>query len=746
MTEIREPENKNAFEEKPVSSKESAVPAENGVENDDQLLTCLEFLTAHYGNAKSSGAIIAGMPYDESGMKPSQFCEAAEKLGFVSRVVKRASLGKIPKSVLPCVLILDNNNAVVLLKYRKNGKKAVIYSPDTRAERDIETADLKKDYTGYAIFIHPTSRFEDRTAQEDLDDHNHKNWFWGTVWKNRSFYSRAIIAAVFINLFGLTSPIFIMTVYDRVIPNNAIETGWALAIGAITAFLFDFIMRTLRGVFIDTAGRRIDVITAQRLYNQVLNMKLADKPPSSGAFANMLKEFESVREFMTSATLTGLVDLPFSLLFLFVIYVIGGPIALLLVGILITVMIIGVLIQIPLRNSVKTALKQGESKHGLLVETINGLETIKAIQADGKLRSRHAKYAGENSETSQKSRFISSMGVNIATFLQQSASILIVLMGMYLVQNNDMTVGGLIACVILGGRALAPVGQVANLMTRYHQATGALKTLNDIMGRNVERPLNKQFLNRPTLKGKITFDNVGFVYPGTDRAVLENVFFTIEAGEKVGIIGRVGSGKSTVARLMMGLYDPDEGTVLIDDTDYRQIDPADLRRNLAYIAQDVVLFSGTVKENIAISKPQATEQEILHASYTAGVHQFIAKHPMGYDAPVGERGEGLSGGQRQAIALARAMLIKPSVMICDEPTNSMDTQAETAFTKHIREEVAGNTLILITHRQPLLSLVDRLIFMDSGRVIMDGRRDEVIKAIQSGKFRLESSKKEDISA
>jgi ATP-binding cassette subfamily C protein LapB len=395
-------------------------------------------------------------------------------------------------------------------------------------------------------------------------------------------------------------------------------------------------------------------------------------------------------------------------------------------------MIIGLVLQIPLRSQVAKSVHSAEAKHGLLVEGIQGLETIKAIGADGRMRARYGAHVGESAEHGQKSRFISGLGVNAATTFQQCATILVILLGMYLVKDANISMGALIACVILGGRAIAPIGQVANLMARYHHSKNALSTLDDIMSKPVERPSNVQFLHRPALEGKITFKKVGFSYPGTERKVLDDISFEINPGEKVGIVGRIGSGKSTLARLIMGLYQPDEGAIYADDTDYNQIDPADLRRSIAYIAQDVVLFRGSVKENISISLPQVSEEELLEAAKTSGVHDFVQRHPMGYDAQVGERGDALSGGQRQAIALARAILLKPNVMVCDEPTNSMDIQAEEAFTKHIREHVSDKTLLLITHRLHLLSLVDRVILLDQGKVVLDGSRDKVIDALSKG--------------
>ncbi len=699
----------------------------------DHLLSCLVFLTAHHGHAKSAEALKAGLAYDEKGMGPEIFCDAAMRLGLKAKIIRRGEISAFAQPLLPAVMVLKGGRAVVLLS-RDDGKRAKIFDPDTGATREVKLAELQKQYSGYGILVHPQAVFTDPALAHTEDDD--RSWFWSLVRDNTGIYGRVIVASILINLFGLVSPLFIMNVYDRVIPNSAIETGWVLGIAALTAFGFDFIMRTLRGYFIDLAGRRIDIIASRRIYDQVLNMRLAGKPASSGAFANMLREFDSVRDFITSATMTALVDLPFTFFFLFVIYMLAGPVALLLFFLLLIVIGVGMLLQIPLRAVVARSAHASEAKHGLLVETIGALEAIKSINADGRLRARYGAHVGEAAEQATTSRFISGFGVNIATFLQQAATIIIVLLGMYLVRDGDMTMGALIAAVMLGGRAIAPIGQVANLLTRYHQSRGSLITINKIMAKSVERPAHQQFLHRPHLEGKIAFDRVSFFYPHTDRKVLDNVSFTINPGEKVGVIGRVGSGKSTIARLMMGLYEPEDGAILADDTDYRQIDPADLRRNIAYIAQDVVLFRGSIRDNITMACPQATEAEILEASKSSGVHEFIARHPMGYDAPVGERGEGLSGGQRQAIALARAMLLKPQVFVCDEPTNAMDSFAEEAFVRHIKGQIADKAFILITHRQNLLTLVDRLILVDQGKIIMDGPRDRVLQALAQGKVEL----------
>lgn len=685
----------------------------------DSLLSCLVYLTSHYGRSRSAESLVADLPYTDKGMSLALFQDAASLANLKTKITKR-SIDQIPSEVLPAVLILADNQACVLVKVAKT--TCQIYNPDTGKVEKIQRDVLEQQYAGHAVFAHPYSN--QRKKQ--------RHWFWSIMRDNRALYRKVMIAALFINIFGLVGPLFIMNVYDRVIPNNAMETGWVLGIAALVIFGFDFVMRTLRGYFIDLAGRRVDVIAARRIYDQLLNMKLAARPGSSGAFASMLREFESVREFCNSATVTGLVDLPFTLLFIFVIYLLAGPIAFVLLAIMVIVLLASLILQFPLKSLIRDSMKIAEAKHGLLVETINGLETVKSVRADGQMRSKYGEYVGASAEVGQTSRFFSSLATNIASLFQQSASIIIVLFGMYMVQDGSLTMGALIATVILGGRAITPVGQMAALITRFHTVRGSLKTLNGIMAAPVERPSDKNFLSRPDLTGHLTLDRIEFTYPNTDRKVLDGVSLDIKAGEKVGIIGRIGSGKSTITKIIAGLYDPASGDIFADGTDYRQIDPADLRRQVGYLSQHTVLFQGSIRENIIAGYPQATDDDVLNAAKLAGAHEFIARHPMGYDAPVGERGDGLSGGQKQCIALARAMITNPKILLLDEPTNDMDIQAEDNFIKQVQITAKDRTLILVTHRQELLKMVDRLIVIDQGKVLADGPRDKIIQAL-SGK-------------
>lgn len=710
---------------------------EMNVASDDPLLGCLVYITKAKGDPKSPQTLVAGLAYDGKHIGPNLFCEAAARAGFKAEIFDKSGIEEISEGLMPCVIFMgEEPSPYVLIKRDEQAKQANIFDPISGQVSAVSMHDLVLGFAGYVIYVRERAAFANDGAKEHTSepDNIDGKWFWSIVQQSRSIYSTAILASVFINLFALVSPLFIMNVYDRVIPNNATETGWALGIGALVAFSFDFIFRTVRGYLIDFAGRKSDFLAARRIYDHVLNMKLEHRPPSSGAFANILRDFDSVREFFTSATITALVDVPFSILFLFFVYQLGGNIAFILLALIIITCVISFIIQFSLKSCAKKAQRLGQSRHGVLVETIGALETIKAGLADGKLRKKYSAIISEDARYAQKSRFLSALAVNSSVFFQQSASVLLVLAGMYLVQSGDLTTGGLIASVILGGRAIAPIGQIANLITRYHQAGTALKALNSVMEAPVERPSTKRFLHRPKLSGKLAFDRVSFAYPATQVAVLDEVSFSIKEGERVGIIGRVGSGKSTIARLILKLYEPASGIILADDTDYRQIDPADLRKNMAYISQETQLFQGSVRDNITVFKPNASEEEVLACAKEAGVDSFVSRHPMGYDLPVGEMGAQLSGGQRQAIALARAMITKPKILICDEPTSAMDTQSEAAFLTHIKQHTQGRTFILITHKHSLLTTVDRLILLHNGKVVMDGIRNDVLEALQSGQI------------
>jgi len=697
---------------------------------EDPLLECLEFLTKFHGNPRSGEVLKAGLPFAGNRLSASLFVRAAERAGLNSRVVKRA-LNRIPKLVLPAVLILTDGRACLLMDFPRRNTARVMMPEAGGSTEDIDLAKLKNDYAGYAIFARPVVHFDDR--RDDGPVKRPSSWFWGTMASHWWSYAQVVLAALMINVFALASPLFVMNVYDRVVPNDAIETLWVLAIGAATVFLFDFLLKVLRGYFIDLAGKSADVVLACRLFDQVLDMRMAARPSSAGGFANSLREFETLRDFFTSATLVAVVDLPFVVFFVAVIWAIAGGMVQIHVVAVPLILLVGLALQWPLNVVVRRNLKEAEQKHGVLIESINGLETLKSLGAEARMRQKWERLVGLTAQSSLSARVISQAAITFAGLVTNLVTVAVVIYGVFMIKDGTLSVGGLIACVMLSGRALAPLMQIAQLLSRFHRSMVSLKSLNEIMRAPVERPSDRVFLHRPKLSGAVTFNDVHFAYPNQNLDVLKGVSFKIKASERVGVVGRVGSGKSTIAKLILGLYEPTAGAVLMDGTDLRQIDPIDLRRNLGYVPQDVYLFRGSVAENIAVSAPQADDQAILKAAALAGVDEFVGQHPMGYDLPVGERGEGLSGGQRQAIAIARALIHEPGLLVLDEPTSSMDTRAEEAFKARLARGLPGRGMILITHRASLLSLVDRLVVLDGGRVVADGPRQAVMEALAGGK-------------
>jgi ATP-binding cassette subfamily C protein LapB len=466
---------------------------------------------------------------------------------------------------------------------------------------------------------------------------------------------------------------------------------------------------------------------------------MSARPPSVGAYANNLHEFDAFRDFFTSVTLTALIDLPFVFLFILTIWLIGGPLALVPLAVLPLSLCAALLIQRRLAGNVAELLRHSAQKHATLIETLTGIETVKSLGAEGATQRRWEQLTGTIAQLGLKTRFLSSSAINITVFLQQMASVTVVICGVYLIADGELSMGGLIAATILTGRALAPLGQVAGTLTRYNQARAAYASTDAIMHTPIERPADKVFLDRPLVEGNIEFRNVSFRYPEQDMAALDNISFRVNAGEHVAIIGRIGSGKSTIERLILGLYEPAAGAILVDGTDSRQLDPVDLRHNIGYVPQDGFLFYGSVRDNIMTGMPHADDHAVLNAATISGVTDFVDRHPSGFDMQVGERGERLSGGQRQSVAVARALLRDPPILVMDEPSNAMDNTTEEQFKQRLEKWFADKTLILVTHRASLLSLVDRVIVMDAGRIIADGPKERVLEALRQGHIKVPTS-------
>jgi ATP-binding cassette subfamily C protein LapB len=701
-------------------------------ETGDPLLDCLVILTTLQQQPCSAEALRAGLPLVNGRLTPTLFVRAAERAGFSAGVVKRP-LARISPMVLPAVLLFQDGQACVLAGLGEGGAAEVMFPETGLGVTRMPLDDLAARYSGYAVFVKPVYRREGRDdGPEPLAA---KSWFWGTVWRQRREYLEVVIAALMVNLFALAVPLFVQNVYNRVVPNahQALETLWALATGAVLVFGFDFLARTMRGYFIDQAGKKADVLVSSALFQQVMGMQLKARPASSGAFVNTLREFETVRDFFTSATLATVIDLPFAIFFIWVIAILGGPLFWVPLLALPVMLLGGILARSFLSGLIQDNFAVMAQKHGILVEAIEGIETVKVLGAEGQFQRKWEDAVGESARSGTKARLISTLAVNFTGLVQHLVTVILIVWGVYMIGDNLLTMGGLIACNILSGRAMAPLAQMATLLTRFQQAKTALASLDKVMMMPQERPFGKAFVHRPTLRGELEFDQVVFKYPGQPAPALDGVSFRVAAGERIGILGRIGSGKSTMQKLILGLYQPDSGAVLVDGTDVTQIDPVDLRKRIGYVPQDARLFLGTLRENITMGAPFAADEAVLRAAQLAGVDRFANRHPQGFAMPIGEQGTGLSGGQRQAVTIARALLSDPQIVVLDEPTSATDQSSEQAFIRNMKSFLEGKTLVLATHKPAMLELVDRLIVLDAGKIAMDGPKDRVLQALAQGR-------------
>ena len=699
----------------------------------DELLQCLVIFTKLHNNPYSADALTIGLPVKDGeeielfSLKSSKslFSRAASRAGFASTLVRK-DLDQISPLVLPCILMLRGKKACILQSFSEDKKMANIITPDlSTGTSTIETSKLK-DYYLKREFV------PEDTSSTKLIDAGNDHWFWGTLKRSKKIYFDVVIASFIINLFVLASPLFTMNVYDRVVPNNAVETLWVLALGVSVVYGIDLFLKFVRSYFLEIAGKKSDIIMSSILFERVMDMKFSNKPKSVGSFASNLKEFDTVRNFFSSASLAAIVDLPFALIFLIVTYFIGSYLVLVPIVIMIAILCYTFFIKDPLQNAIKSTFEASAMKNGILIESLSSLETIKTLGASGHVQWNWEEATGEIANRSIKSKIITTSITTVTSFLVQLNTIAIIVLGVYMIQDTHLTMGGLIAAVMLSSRAIAPMGQVASLAANFEQTKTAYQSLSKIMQMPVERPEGKKFVRRNSFDGKIEFKNVSFTYPDTTKGSLDRINFVIQPGEKVGIIGRNGSGKTTLQKIILGLYAPTEGSVLIDGIDINQIDPADLRRNIGYVPQDVVLFKGTVRENIVQKAPYVDDMQIIKAAKVSGVDEYVNAHPLGFDMPVFERGDGISGGQRQSIAVARAFLLDSPIILLDEPTNSLDNTVESKLKANLKVNTVNKTMILVTHRTSMLDLVDRLIVMDNGKILLDGPRDEVLARL-SGK-------------
>lgn len=697
----------------------------------DPLLSSLIEIARFHGRGMSPEGFLAGLPLQEGQLTPALLRRAAARAGLASRISRRP-LDAIRSELLPVILLLKDNDSCILLGVSKDGTRArVVFSEAGQGATEIELERLLSIYTGYCIFVRPRFRFDTRAPE--IRSTVSRHWFWGALWSNAHLYRDVLLAAFLINIIAIVVPFFTLNVYDRVVPNNAFETLWTLALGVVMVIAVDFGLRMVRGYVLDVAGKRVDIDLSALIMERVLGMQMVNRPASVGSFAANLRAFESVRDFITSTTVTAFIDLPFAIIFLALIVWLGWMLAMPLVVAMVVLILYALMLQPKMQELTETTYRATATRNSTLIESLVGIETIKTQCAEGVMQRKWEHSVAYLARVGADLRYLSSSVVNGSGSVQQLVTVAIVIIGVYLISDHKLSMGGLIACVMLSSRALAPFAQIASLLTQYQNAAMALSALDKVVAQPVERPENAAFIRRERVKGEIEFSHVKFSYPGGSSEVLNDLSFHIKEGEHVAIIGKVGSGKSTISRLVLGLYQPSEGSIKIDGVDIHQLDPAEVRKAVGYVPQDVTLFYGSLRENITIGVPHVEDHAILQAAELAGLQDLVDNHPKGFDMPIGERGESLSGGQRQSVAIARAFVHEPSVLLLDEPSSAMDSSTEEALKARLAAYAKGRTMVLVTHRNSLLDLVDRLIVIDRGKVVADGPKAQVTEALRAGK-------------
>ena len=696
---------------------------------DDPLLDCLVLLSEHFGDPCSAEALSAGLPLTEAVLSPELLPQAAMRAGLSAKL-SRKSLDNIPAMLLPCILMLKDQKACVLQELDIKSNRAVISLPETGGEEILTIEALESVYVGY-LFLIKQKYHGDRHFDVFLGK-TEKHWLWSSIKEAMPIYRDVIIASVLVNIFALVSPLLVMNVYDKVVPNLAFETLWVLAIGASIAYTFDLILKQLRSYLIDVAGKKIDIQTSSKLFAKVIGLPLEKRASSVGGMARQLGEFDSVREFLSSATITALVDLPFSILFVFIIWLVAGDLA--IFSVIAAVIILGYafMVQSKLRHAIEESNKFSGLRHGHLVESLSAIESIKANGAEGIIQNSWQQMLGHTSNWQLKTKIISNSVANVSSVVVQMTSVAVIVLGVYRVSDGMISMGGIIAAVMLSSRAVGPMAKIASLMTRYNQTVTSLRQLDGIMQQKGEFEDKGHLASRPKLEGVINLEHLSFNYPEIEKPALYPLSLNIKPGEKIAIIGRNGSGKTTLAKVMLGLFQPSQGSIRYDGLHQGQLHPSDLRRNFGYLAQDIVLFHGSIKDNILFGTRQVTEYQLIRAVQLSGVNLFTDLESQGLDQQVGEGGKALSRGQRQAVALARAILNDPQVLLLDEPTASLDARAEKLFMQSMAKTVEGKTLLLITHKMHLLSLVDRIIVLDKGHLVADGEKEVILKQLKSG--------------
>jgi len=719
------------------ASGEAAAPEAFDLAN-DTLAQGLAWITRHHGRERSPESLLHGVPL-AGRLTPDIALRALREAGYDAGIVQRR-LAELNPLLMPALLLCKDGGAVVVTARdaAQPTQYRIVVPGRLEHSRQVEAAELEPLLNGLALVATPQLAPPDTEGNDANARDPARHWFWGTMRRFVPYYRSALLAALLSNVLMLVTGLVTSVVFDKVIPHQAFVTLWALATASALALSFDLIAKQLRAYLIDLAGRKADLLVGSALYRQTLAVRMEERPESAGAYAHTLGMIEVVREFYASATLSALSDLPFIVIFVGMTFFIGGPLGWVPVLAIPVLLGLSAAIQGALRRASSANLKQLADLSGVLVETVEGMEDLKAAGAQGRFLRHYEETTAAAAETALRTRHITAWTTNLSMVAQQAVTIIMLVWGVYLIDDKVITGGALIGAVMFCGRALAPLSSIVSLATRYQGARGAMMAMDRVMAQPTEREAGKRYVPQRNLSGRLALREVSFAYPTPEDKepgprVIKGVSLALRAGERVAMLGRIGSGKSTVLRLLAGLYLPSEGLVEADGVDLRQIDPADFRAQVGFVAQDPRLFNGTLRDNILLDRPTADPARLGEVARLTGLDRLVAGHPMGWELPVGECGTLLSGGQRQLVALARCLITRPRILLMDEPTSSMDAQSEVAFLRQLKEAMGDCTLVMVTHRPAVLELVQRVVVVDNGRVVLDGPKDQVLEALSGGR-------------
>lgn len=710
-----------------TTDKAPLESASNGV----ALVKCLQRIAHHHRAPATLQSLTAGLPTALSDFTPDLLVRAAKRAGLKARL-QTLDVASIPESALPALVLLASDKSAVLESMGADGSVS-LYRPDSGEDSVTMSMEaLKAEATGTVLLARPKFRLSESTLGAVGVRHDH--WFWSVMAEHKTLYRDVLFASFFINLLALAVPIFTMNVYDRVVPNAAFETLWVLTVGVLIALVADLGLRVARGYFLDYAARRIDISLSASILEKTLGMRLEYKPASVGSFAANLRSFEFLRDFTTSATLTGLIDIPFALIFVAVIAWISPVMLLPVIFGIALLLIITMVVRPRLEALTETSYAAGAQRNSTLIETLSGLETLKAMGAESIMQRQWEEATRFLASQNLRARELNLRLTQTSSTIQRIVQLSVIVVGVYMIAGGNLSMGGLIACMLLSTRSVGPFAKLGSLLTQFQNAKVAMRALTALFETPSEYQDEKAFLSRDSFEGAVEFKNVSFKYPNAGLNSLQQASFKLSAGEHIAVLGRVGSGKSTIAKLALGLFEASDGEIRVDGVDIRQLDPREYRGSVGYVPQDVTLFTGTLRDNISLSRPGITDAQLIKAAERAGIADWVNRHPLGFDMPIAERGDSVSGGQRKCISVARALVTEPSILIMDEPTGGTDQSTERAIIDSLKDYMEGRTLIVVTHRNSLLALADRILVIDAGKVVADGQRDAVISALREGKI------------